>query len=99
VRRQDHHVAWRAARAREPSATYTTKDARRTGIEGTLSHGIRAYGLRHARYSEEAHTQLQPGLTAAAINVVRMGNWLMQKPLAKTWTAAWQQLITHPVCC
>jgi transposase len=49
VRRQDHHVALQAARARETSAAYTTEYARRAGIEGTLSQGSRAYGRRHAR--------------------------------------------------
>jgi hypothetical protein len=38
-------------------------------------------------------------LTAAAINFVRMGNWLMKKPLAQTRTSAFQQLITQPVGC
>jgi transposase len=99
VRRQDHHVALQAARARETSAAYTTEYARRAGIEGTLSQGIRAYGRRHARYSGEAKTRLQHVLTAAAINFVRLGNWLMQKPLAKTRTSAFQKLITQPVGC
>jgi transposase len=98
VRRQDHHVAWPAARARETSAAYTTEYARRAGLEGTLSQGTRAYGLRHARYSGEANTRLQHVLTAAAINVVRMGHWLMKKPLAKTRTSAFQPLLTQPIC-
>jgi transposase len=58
VRRQDHHVAWPAARARETSAAYTTEYARRAGIAGTLAQGIRAYGLRHARYIGGAKTLL-----------------------------------------
>lgn len=99
VRRQEHHVAWQVARARETSAAYTTEYARRAGIEGTLSQGIRAYGRRHARYIGEAKTSLQHVLTAAAINVVRMGNWLMKKPLAKTRTAGFQKLITQPISC
>jgi transposase len=99
VRRQDHHVALQAARARETSAAYRTEYARRAGIEGTLSQGIRAYGLRHARYSGAAKTHLQHVLTAAAINFVRIGNWLMKKPLAKTRTSAFQKLIAQPVCC
>jgi transposase len=99
VRRQDHHVALQAARARETSAAYTTEYARRAGIEGTLSQGIRAYGRRHARYIGGAKTHLQHVLTAAAINVVRMANWLMKKPLAKTRCAAFQKLITQPACC
>jgi Transposase DDE domain len=99
VRRQDHQVAWQAARARETSAAYTTEYARRAGLEGTRSQGIRAYGLRHARYIGEANTHLQHVLTAAAINVVRIGNGLMKKPLAKTRTSAFQKLIKPPVCC
>jgi transposase len=99
VRRQDHHTAWQAARAREASTASTTEYARRAGIEGTLSQGIRAYGLRHARYSGGAKTPLQQVWTAAAINFVRIGNWLMKKPLAKTRTSTFQKLITPPVCC
>jgi transposase len=99
VRRQDHHMALQAARARETSTAYTTAYARRAGIEGTLSQGIRAYGLRHARYIGEAKTPLQHVLTAAAINVVRIGNGLLKKPLAKTRTSAFQKLITQPICC
>jgi transposase len=99
VRRQDHHIALQAARARETSAAYTTEYARRAGVEGTLSQGIRAYGLRHARYIGEAKTHLQHVLMAAAINFVRIGNWLMKKPLAKTRRSAFQKLITQPACC
>jgi transposase len=99
VRRRDHHVALQAARARETSAAYTTEYARRAGIEGTLSQGIRAYGLRHARYIGEAKTHLQHVLTAAAINFVRIGKWLMKKTRAKTRTSAVQLLLKHPICC
>jgi len=99
VRRQDHHVALQAARARETSAASTTEYARRAGIEGRLSEGTRAYELRHARYIGEANTRLQHVLTAAAINFVRMGNWLMKKPLAKTRTSAFQPLLKQPICC
>jgi transposase len=35
---------------------------------------IRAYGLRYARYIEDAKTHRQQVLTAAAINFVRIGN-------------------------
>ena len=99
VRRQDHHDAWQAARARETSAVYTPEYAGPAGIEGTRSQGTRAYGLRHARYMGLAKTHLQHVLTAAAMNFVRMGNWLMKKPLAKTRTSPFQPLITQPVCC
>ncbi|WP_371827277.1 transposase [Deinococcus sp. QL22] len=49
---------------------------RRAGIEGTLSHGVRAFGLRHCRYRGVQKTSLQHVLTALAINVVRLCAWL-----------------------
>ena len=99
VRCEEHYGALQAARARETSAAYTTEYAKRAGIEGTLSEGIRAHGLRRTRYIGEAKTHLQHVLTAAAINFVRISYWLMGKPRAKTRTSAFQKLIEHPVLC
>lgn len=48
----------------------------RAGVESTLSQGVRAFGLRRARYQGEAKTQLQETLVAAAINVARATRWL-----------------------
>ena len=49
---------------------------RRAGIEGTLSQGVRAFGLRHCRYRGLQKTSLQHVLIALAINVVRLCAWL-----------------------
>ena len=99
VRCEEHYRALQTARARETSAEYSIEYAKRAGIEGTLSQGTRAYGLRRARYIGEAKTHLQHVLTAAAINFVRMSNWLLGKPLAKTRMSAFTKLIEHPVLC
>ena len=99
VRRQDHHLALQAARTRETTEAYATEYARRAGVEGTLSHGTRAYGLRRARYIGEAKTALQHLLTAAAINFVRMANWLMAKPLAKTRVSAFERTMKQYALC
>jgi transposase len=99
VRCEEHYHALQAARTRETSPEYTREYTKRAGIEGTLSEGIRAHGLRRARYIGEAKTHLQHVLTAAAINFVRIGHWLMGKPLAKTRRSAFQKLIEHPVLC
>lgn len=56
----------------------------RAGVEGTISQGVRAFGLRKARYTGLAKVQLQHILSAAAINVVRMVAWLQGMPHAKT---------------
>jgi transposase len=99
VCRQAHYLALHAARARETSAAYTAAYARRAGLEGTLSQGIRAFGLRRARYIGEAKTALQHVLTAVAINFVRMGNWLREKPLARTRTSAFERVMKQFACC
>jgi transposase len=58
--------------------------ARRAGVEGTLSQGGRAFGLRHTRYRGLPKTHVQHGATAAAINIDRMVAWLDERPRALT---------------
>jgi transposase len=99
VRPQVYYEALQEAREREASPDYKAEYARRAGIEGTISQGVRAYGLRRARYFGEAKTSLQHVLTAAAINFVRMGNWLMGKPLAKTRTSAFERVMKQFALC
>ncbi len=48
----------------------------RAGVESTLSQGIRAFGMRRSRYRGEAKTHLQETAAAAAINVLRVTDWL-----------------------
>jgi transposase len=96
VRRQDQYVALQAARAREETAEYKTEYRRRAGIEGTLSQGIRACGLRRSRYRGEAKTHLQHVLTAAAINLVRIYHWLTGTPIAKTRQSSFTKMVGQP---
>ncbi len=56
----------------------------RAGIEGTLSQGVRAFGMRRSRYIGLAKTGLQQIGTAAALNASRVVDWLAGKPRAKT---------------
>jgi transposase len=48
--------------------------AKRAGIEGTISQGVRRSGLRRSRYLAKTH--LGHIFTAAAINLLRVGEWL-----------------------
>ena len=73
-----------AARARERSEEGRRLYAERQGVEGTLSQGVRAFGLRRARYRGLAKTGLQTVATAAALNLDRLGAWLARRPLAPT---------------
>jgi transposase len=84
VRLQAHHEAIQAARRRQMATAFWLQYGVRAGIEGTHSQGIRRCGLRRARYIGLAKTHLQHLLTAAALNVLRLGEWWLGRPLAKT---------------
>jgi IS5 family transposase len=44
-----------------------------TGIDGTISAGVRGLHLRRSRYIGLAKTHLQHMLTAAAMSLIRIG--------------------------
>jgi len=81
---REEHAAMQAARQRQETEEFATQYARRQGIEGTLSQGMRAFGLRRARYRGQAKTHLQHVGTAVAINLRRVADWLNEAPHART---------------
>jgi transposase len=92
VRPQAHHEAIQAARQRQETAAFTAQYAQRAGIEGAHAQGIRRCGLRRARYHGLAKAHLQHLLTAVALNVVRLGEWWLGTPQAKTRCAPFAAL-------
>jgi transposase len=84
VREQASYEALGSARERQRSPDFQQAYAARAGIEGTLSQGVRLADLRHARYIGLAKTHLQHLITAAALNLVRVGSWLAEIPKAST---------------
>ena len=86
------HAAIQAARLRQHTPEFKKRYAIRAGIEGTLSQGIRVFGLRQARYLGEAKTHLQHLITATAINVARLLDWLAEVPRCKTRTSRFAAL-------
>jgi hypothetical protein len=66
--------------------------ARRAGIEGTISQGVRAFGLRRSRYRGLAKTHLQHVATAAAIDLGRLAAWFRAVPRAATRTSRFAAL-------
>ena len=73
-----------AASSAKKGAECEQEYARRAGIEGTLSYGIRTCGLRRSRYIGLARTHVQHVLTAAAMNLSRVARWLADEPRART---------------
>ena len=92
IRPRDHYLALQAARARQETKEFKEEYAMRSGIEGTLSQGIRAFEMRRSRYFGGRKTHLQNVLTATAMNVVRVGMWLSETPRAKTRQSAFVRL-------
>ena len=71
---------------------------RRAGVEGTLSQGVRALGLRRTRYRGLSKTHLQHVATAAAINIDRIVAWLDERPRAQTRTSRFAALAPASTC-
>ena len=77
-------LALQAARLRQQTADFRERYAARAGIEGTLSQAVDPLGMRRTRYIGLLKTHLQHILTAAALNLFRVVNWLNAIPSAKT---------------
>ena len=86
------YEALRGARALTGSEAGRRLYAKRAGIEGTLSQGVRAFGLRRSRYRGLAKTHLQHVATGAAINLDRLGDWFRARPRATTRTSRFAAL-------
>lgn len=69
------HEALRHARRHQQTEIFKVQYAARAGVESTHAQAVRRCGLRQARYIGLARTHLQHIATAAAINVIRLGEW------------------------
>jgi transposase len=81
---KEEHEAIQFARKRQKTEEFAALYSQRAGIEGTVSQGVRAFGLRQARYRGLKKTHLQELTTATAVNVGRIANWLNGVPTALT---------------
>ena len=93
VRREQPYQALQQARARTKTEEFKTLSARRAGVEGTISQGVRAMGLRRSRSIGQEKTHFQHVATAAAMNIVRLMRWLDGKPHAQTRRSPLVQLL------
>lgn len=93
---QRHHEALQRVRKEQKTAEFWKKYAKRSGIEGTISQGVRAFDLRCTRYIGLAKTNLQMVVTALAINIFRLFNWKAEFPLATTRVSHFARLAPSP---
>src|ERR1043166_2272353 len=93
---QEQYEALQAMRAWYASAEGQRQYAHRAGIEGTLSQGVRAFGLRRTRYWGLEKNPLQHVAIAAGINIHGIVAWREGRPRATTRTSLFAALA--PAC-
>lgn len=93
LRPREQHEALQTARRRQLTEAFKQLYAVRAGIEGALSQGVRAFGLRAARYRGQAKTYLQHLLVAVAMNIVRVAAWAEGIPRAQTRLSSFARLV------
>jgi DDE family transposase len=65
----------------------------RSGIEGTISQGVRVFGMRRSRYRGTLKTHFQDLVIATALNLRRILAWLAEEPLATTRISRFAALV------
>lgn len=93
IRPREQHEALQSARQRQVTDAFKELYAGRSGIEGTLSQGVRAIGLRRSRYIGQAKTHVQHILIAVAINILRVVAWRQDVPRATTRVSPFARLV------
>lgn len=93
VRLQEPYEALYAARARERTTAFREAYACRSGVEGTISQGVRTCGLRRSRYRRLAKIHLDHVLTPTAVNCLRISNWLAGVSKAPTQHSRFSRLL------
>ena len=91
VQPQAQHEALLERHEREQTP-FKTDYAKRSGVEGTIAQGVRSCDMRRSRYFGEAKTHLGHLMTATAMNLVRMLNWLDELPKSAVKPSAFQRL-------
>jgi transposase len=97
VRAERTFAALQTTRQRQQTPEFKEVYAKRAGIEGTLSQGVRAFGLRRSRYVGEAKTRLQHLMIASALNIVRLFAWSEDQPREQTRTSRFAALAPLPL--
>jgi len=95
-RSREEHEALVAARAWKGRPAFAGDPRRQAGVEGMLSCGVRAMGLRRSRYLGLAKSHLQHPFTAAAINLGRLAAWIDDVPAARPRRSSLIRIMTQP---
>jgi len=94
IRPQPPYQALQTARQREATPAFQAEYARRAGIEGPISRGTRSTRLRRTRSIGLPRVHLGHILTAVGLNVLRLSEWFLETPRAKTRITPCARLMT-----
>ena len=78
------YEAQQKARQRQQTTDFKEACHVRTGVEGTISQAVHVLSARRSRYRGVDKTHLQHVGVAAAMNLLRVINWLNDVPRSKT---------------
>lgn len=73
---KEEHEAVQAARLKQKTPEWKSKYDKRAGIEGSFSRAVSLLGLRRARYRGLEKVSLEHVLTAVALSILRVTEWL-----------------------
>ena len=92
LRPQEEHQAIVKRRKQQETQKWLKQYNQRAGVEGTISQGVRGFGLRECRYVGLDKVHLQHIFTATAMNAIRLFAWFEGVPLAKTRVSSFAKL-------
>jgi hypothetical protein len=81
---KDQQLAVQAARQRQQTEPFKEQYAIRSSIESTIGQATDKLGMRRSRYRGTTKTHLHHFLTAAAINLKRAMDWLVESHRSQT---------------
>jgi transposase len=84
IRSKEEFLQLQRTREFQETEPFQVTYAKRAGIEGTHSQGVRALGLRQSRYVGLQKASLQHALIAAAINLLRLDNFITGEKMEQT---------------
>jgi transposase len=96
LRTHAQHEALQAARQAQTTDAFRQAYRQRAGVEGTISQGVRAFGMRRTRYRGLAKTKLHDVLVATAMNLTRVAAWLAGERPVGTRISPFQALRPLP---
>jgi transposase len=96
-RPRGYHEALQRTREREGTAEFKAEYTRRAGVEGTISRAVRTCEVRRSRYIGLTKTHLHHLLSATSLSFLRVGEWLMGIPKAKTRRSSFVRLMAGPI--